>query len=117
MRPRSSTDRWTRRTRCAESPAPPCPGLPICAGSTGSIAFMHSARRGHYRPHQLAVLEDLTGRAAMAYDNARLYAERARVAGTLRRSLMPPDLPAIPGIELASFFRPMGAGDEVGGDF
>jgi hypothetical protein len=90
----------------------------VARGRThGAICFMHLARRGRYRPHQLAVLEDLTGRAAMAYDNARLYAERARVAGTLRRSLMPADLPAIPGIELASFFRPMGAGDEVGGDF
>jgi hypothetical protein len=90
----------------------------VARGRThGAISFMHLARRGRYRPHQLAVLEDLTGRAAMAYDNARLYAARARVAGTLRRSLMPADLPAIPGIELASFFRPMGAGDEVGGDF
>ena len=83
----------------------------------GAISFFHGARRGRYRPHQLAVLEDLSGRAAMALDNARLYADRARVAGTLRRSLMPATLPVIPGVDLASFFRPMGAGDEVGGDF
>jgi serine phosphatase RsbU (regulator of sigma subunit) len=36
---------------------------------------------------------------------------------TLRRSLMPAQLPQVPGIDLASFFRPLGAGDEVGGDF
>jgi hypothetical protein len=83
----------------------------------GAISFLHAARRGRYRPNQLAVLEDFSGRAAMALDNARLYADRARVAGTLRRSLMPATLPVIPGVELASFFRPMGAGDEVGGDF
>jgi serine phosphatase RsbU (regulator of sigma subunit) len=65
----------------------------------------------------LAVYQALTGRAAMALDNSRLYAERARVARTLRRSLMPAVLPAIPGLELASYFRPMGAGEEVGGDF
>jgi serine phosphatase RsbU (regulator of sigma subunit) len=65
----------------------------------------------------LAVLQDLTGRAAMAFDNARLYAERTHVARTLRRSLMPAVLPVIPGIELASYFRPTGAGNEVGGDF
>jgi serine phosphatase RsbU (regulator of sigma subunit) len=65
----------------------------------------------------LAVYEALTGRAAMALDNSRLYAERARVARTLRRSLMPAVLPTIPGLELASYFRPMGAGEEVGGDF
>jgi serine phosphatase RsbU (regulator of sigma subunit) len=70
-----------------------------------------------FRPGQLALLEDLTGRAAMAYDNARLYAQRARVARTLQRSLMPAVLPHIAGLELASCFRPMGTSDEVGGDF
>src|SRR5438876_926344 len=49
----------------------------------------------------------------MALDNARLYADRARVAGTLRRSLMPATLPVIPGLDLASFFRPMRAAGEV----
>ncbi|HEX4188770.1 MAG TPA: GAF domain-containing SpoIIE family protein phosphatase [Solirubrobacteraceae bacterium] len=80
----------------------------------GTISFFHPSR---YERSQLAVLEDLTGRAALAYDNARLYAERDRVAHTLRRSLMPAALPVIPGLELASYFRPMGPGSEVGGDF
>lgn len=83
----------------------------------GAISFMRSAPPGGNLGQQLAVLEDLSARAAVAFDNARLYAERARVAGTLRRSLMPAALPAIPGLELASFFRPSGSGDEVGGDF
>ncbi len=80
----------------------------------GVMSYVHTGRP---QPGQLRVLEDLTGRAALAYDNARLYAERARVAHTLRRSLMPAALPAVPGLDLESFFRPMGAGSEVGGDF
>lgn len=80
----------------------------------GVISFVHSGRP---RRGQRRVLEDLTGRAALAYDNARLYAERARVAQTLRRSLMPAALPAVPGLELDCYFRPLGAGSEVGGDF
>jgi hypothetical protein len=80
----------------------------------GTISFFH---RRSYDRNQLAVLEDLTGRAALAFDNARLYAERDHVAHTLRRSLMPAALPRIPGLELASYFRPMGPGSEVGGDF
>jgi serine phosphatase RsbU (regulator of sigma subunit) len=83
----------------------------------GAISFLHIGADMQYASGQLAILEDLTGRAALAFDNARLYAERAQVAHTLRRSLMPAALPAIPGLELASFFRPMGAGNEVGGDF
>jgi hypothetical protein len=90
----------------------------VARGRThGAISFLHLGGNGRYEPGQLTVLEDLTGRAAMALDNARLYAERAHVARTLQRSLMPSALPAIPGLELASSFRPMGAGNEVGGDF
>ncbi len=83
----------------------------------GTISFLRLRSGARFDPGQLAILEDLSGRAALAYDNARLYEERAEVAKTLRRSLMPAELPAIPGLELASFFRPMGAGNEVGGDF
>lgn len=80
----------------------------------GVISFVH---RGQPKPEQLRLLGDLTGRAALAFDNARLYAERDSVAQTLRRSLMPAELPPIPGLQLRSFFRPAGAGSEVGGDF
>lgn len=90
----------------------------VARGRTrGAISFLHVGTDARYEPDQLAVLEDLTGRAAMAFDNARLYAERAHVARTLQRSLMPAVLPVISGLELVSFFRPTGAGNEVGGDF
>ncbi len=90
----------------------------IARGRThGAISFLHVRSEARYGRGVLAVLEDLSGRAAMAFDNARLYAERTHVAQTLRRSLMPSVLPAIPGLQLASFFRPLGAGSEVGGDF
>ncbi len=83
----------------------------------GAISFLHVGSDARYGRSALAVLEDLSERAALAFDNARLYEERTRVAQTLRRSLMPSVLPAIPGLQLASFFRPLGAGAEVGGDF
>ncbi len=93
--------------------------LPMTArGRThGMISFWQRHGEVERDAGLLAVLEDVTGRAAMALDNSRLYAERALVARTLRRSLMPSVLPAIDGLELASFFRPLGTGDEVGGDF
>ncbi len=81
------------------------------------IGAMTFVRAGGAQPALQRLIEDLTGRAALAYDNARLYAERAAVAQTLRRSLMPAALPQIPGLELESYFRPTGTGSEVGGDF
>ena len=56
-------------------------------------------------------------RAALAIDNARLYEERANVARTLQRTLLPPVLPDVPGIELAARYVAAGEGNEVGGDF
>jgi serine phosphatase RsbU (regulator of sigma subunit) len=90
----------------------------IARGRTrGAISFLQLQGDARHDRSLLAVLEDLAGRAAMAFDNARLYAERAQVARTLRRSLMPAVLPVIAGLELASYFRPSDAGSEVGGDF
>jgi phosphoserine phosphatase RsbU/P len=43
---------------------------------------------------------------------------RARLlARTLQDSLLPPDLPRVPGLDLGAVYRPAGSGDEVGGDF
>ena len=66
--------------------------------------------------HQ-ALFDDLAQRAALSIDNARLYEERASVARTLQRSLLPPVLPDVPGIELAARYVAAGEGNEVGGDF
>ena len=49
-------------------------------------------------------------------ENARLYAEHEEVAETLQRSLLPPDLPDIPGLDIAATYRPA-QGLTVGGDF
>ncbi|HSK48940.1 MAG TPA: PP2C family protein-serine/threonine phosphatase [Solirubrobacterales bacterium] len=43
--------------------------------------------------------------------------ERAEIAATLQRGLLPPPLPHIPGWSAAAMYRPAGAENEVGGDF
>jgi len=63
------------------------------------------------------LFEDLGRRAALALDSARLYAERDHVARTLQSSLLPRELPDIPGVEIAARYVAAGAGNEVGGDF
>src|SRR5262249_41673502 len=79
----------------------------------GVIGFLHVGNDASYSEGELGVLEDLAARAALAYDNARLYAERAHIASSLQRSLMPPKLPQIPWLGLASYFRPIGAANRV----
>jgi PAS domain S-box-containing protein len=65
----------------------------------------------------LQLAEQLAVRAATAIENARLFADRSRVARSLQASLLPPSLPAIPGLELGARYAPAGEGVEVGGDF
>ncbi len=65
----------------------------------------------------LELAQELARRCATAIDNARLFSERAYIARTLQQSLLPAELPDIPGIEAAARFRPTGEGNEVGGDF
>ncbi|HEU4598818.1 MAG TPA: SpoIIE family protein phosphatase, partial [Solirubrobacterales bacterium] len=43
--------------------------------------------------------------------------ERAEIAATLQRGLLPPPLPHIPGWSVAAMYRPAGAENEIGGDF
>jgi len=59
----------------------------------------------------------LARRCGPAIDNARLYTDRPYIARTLQQSLLPVELPDIPGVEVAARFRPTGEGNEVGGDF
>ena len=65
----------------------------------------------------LSLFEDVARRGALAMDNARLYEERAKVARTLQRSLLPPALPHVPGVRLAARYHAAGEGNEVGGDW
>ena len=45
------------------------------------------------------------------------YARASHLAATLQQSLLPPDLPAIAGVELATRYHPGVASLDVGGDF
>jgi PAS domain S-box-containing protein len=60
---------------------------------------------------------ELGRRAGSLLDNARLYAERELIADTLQRSLVPPELPDVPGLEVGARYRSAAPGTTVGGDF
>ncbi|MGW3563609.1 SpoIIE family protein phosphatase [Streptomyces sp. NPDC000941] len=72
---------------------------------------------GHFRQENLELAEDLSRRAALALDNARLYSERTAISQSLQRSLLPPELPDVTGVEVEVIYRAAGEGNEVGGDF
>ena len=93
--------------------------VPLKVGSktVGALSFVNGESGRRFDEHDLAVAEELARRAEAAVENARLYQERSHIAHTLQRSLLPPVLPEIPGVEVAARFRAAGEGYEVGGDF
>jgi serine phosphatase RsbU (regulator of sigma subunit) len=87
-----------------------------------TVAVAWSGRR--YRREDAWFAWVLSGRIALALDNAGLFADleraeraRAEIGETLQRGLLPPALPHIPGWSMAAMYRPAGAENEVGGDF
>ncbi|WP_430791051.1 SpoIIE family protein phosphatase [Actinoplanes sp. G11-F43] len=80
----------------------------------GTLAVGRHPRHRH-DADEVAVLEDVARRAALAIDNARIHDERRTVARTLQASLLPPALPRVEGIGFAAEYVPTGS--EVGGDF
>ena len=92
---------------------------PLVSGGRilGVLGMVTGSSGRRFDTHDLELAEELGRRCGTAVDNARLYRERAYIARTLQESLLPSELPEIPGIEAAARFRPTGEGNEMGGDF
>ncbi len=90
----------------------------VARGRTmGAMTFVSAQSGRRFGGQDLVLAEQLAERCALAVDNARLYGESAYIAQSLQRSLLPPRLPKIPGVEVAARYRAAGEGNEVGGDF
>ncbi|MDH6223221.1 PAS domain S-box-containing protein [Streptomyces sp. MJP52] len=82
----------------------------------GALTLGRSEQPEPYGPAHLTLLEDITRRAGLALDNARLYERQRTVGQTMQRYLLP-QLPRVPGLGLAARYRPAPEASEVGGDW
>jgi serine phosphatase RsbU (regulator of sigma subunit) len=82
---------------------------------TLTLATAESGRR--LGQADLDFAAELARTTALAIENASLHQERSVVARTLQSSLLPTDIPEIPGVEVAVRYRPSGGRELVGGDF
>lgn len=95
-------------------------GMVAFAGYPLLVAGECTGVLGIFARHELgASALDLLGTVAdmvaLADARYRLYRQRAEVADALQRSLLPPSLPAIEGVQLGVAYRPSVA--DVSGDF
>ena len=94
-----------------------CVPLRARGRTIGAITLVSSKPDRRYDEEDLLLAENLAYRCALAADNARLYRDRSEIARVLQRSLLPPHLPEIPGIEVGAEYLPVGETNDVGGDF
>lgn len=93
-------------------------GVPLVVhGRTLGVLAVARAREDGYGDEVVAFVEDLAHRMASAVDNALRYRQERETALTLQRSLLPSDLPDLPGLTVAHRYLPGTAGAEVGGDW
>jgi serine phosphatase RsbU (regulator of sigma subunit) len=93
--------------------------VPMAVGgrAIGAVTLVSAESGRAFDEDDLAFAGDLARRAAIAVENARLYTERAQTAHTLQESLLPAQLPTVPGWALASSYAAGDSTAEVGGDF
>ncbi|MFI6321500.1 PP2C family protein-serine/threonine phosphatase [Nonomuraea sp. NPDC050556] len=82
-----------------------------------SLGLMCLGKPDRFTDEVIQFAEDIGRRAALAMDNARLYAQQAAANRALQRSLLPPSEPVVPGVDYGVVYEPAGETNEVGGDF
>ncbi|MET9364474.1 SpoIIE family protein phosphatase [Streptomyces sp. NPDC006632] len=86
-------------------------------GSAFGTVTLLSTGEHTFDGHTVALAEELARRAGSAAHNARQYTHRATLARDLQAGLLLPDLPTVPGTDVATYYHPAGEGLDIGGDF
>jgi PAS domain S-box-containing protein len=91
-------------------------GLPLTTSGNplGALQFSFTGPK-QITDEERVFLEALAGQCALALERAMLYEREHTTAETLQRSLLPDNLPEVPGIALRASYKPLSI--EVGGDW
>jgi serine phosphatase RsbU (regulator of sigma subunit)/anti-sigma regulatory factor (Ser/Thr protein kinase) len=81
------------------------------------VLYVGTRARRPFSEDDAALLQLVGDRVALAVDRARLFEQERHIAETLQRSLLPEQVPQLPGMDVAVRYLPAGAGMEVGGDW
>jgi len=82
----------------------------------GALRFSFSRPR-KITEEERVFLEALAGQCSLAVERAGLYEREHTTAETLQRSLLPDQLPSVPGLLLGAMYRPVTKNMEIGGDW
>src|SRR4029077_15912391 len=83
----------------------------------GALTMARHPSAGHFELADLGLVEEIGEQLALAITMDRKVRRQTQVADALRYSLLPRDLPAVPGVEVATTHLAATENPEVGGDF
>ncbi|MFJ9710716.1 SpoIIE family protein phosphatase [Streptomyces sp. NPDC101234] len=82
----------------------------------GALTLGRGMTPGDFTPADLPLIEDIARRAGLALDNAGLYQRQRKVAETMQNHLLP-QMPRVPGLQMAVRYLPAPDASRVGGDW
>ena len=103
--------------RTGEEVGPPIGVMLRSAGRALGMLEVADRPERSFTPRDEAILAQLGQLASVAIAKTQAYTRERHIAQVLQRSLLPPTLPAVPGLAVAVRFIAAGEGIEVGGDF
>lgn len=83
----------------------------------GALTLARHPRAGHFEIADLGLVEEIGEQLALAITMDRKVRRQTQVAEALRYSLLPRELPGVPGVEVATMHLAATENPEVGGDF
>ncbi|MFI6824943.1 PP2C family protein-serine/threonine phosphatase [Micromonospora sp. NPDC050187] len=86
-------------------------------GTVGALIMVRRSGRAGFDQRDVEVVREFAARAGAALATADLHGEQTHLARVLQNSLLPPELPEIPGVSLAGGYRAAGDSLRIGGDF
>jgi PAS domain S-box-containing protein len=86
-------------------------------GRMAGVIEIASRKERRFTPEEESLLVLMADRAGLAIEHARAYEREVGTVEMLQRSLLPDELPKVPGLRIAARYHPGGAGVDVGGDW
>jgi serine phosphatase RsbU (regulator of sigma subunit)/anti-sigma regulatory factor (Ser/Thr protein kinase) len=92
-------------------------GVPLVVeGEVTGVLHVGSLTRREFHEGDIELLQLVANRVALSIERSRLMVQ-GQIAATLRRSLLPRQLPQVPGLRMAGRYLPAADESAVGGDW
>lgn len=101
----------------AERPRAGC-CLPVVGTvEAGGVLVLGAGAETDWGDADHALAEAMARQVGLALERAVLEEQEHELVATLQRTLLPLELPPVPGLDLAGFYEPAAAGLDIGGDW